>query len=227
MVARSLADTPPGPGPRMIAAVLLVLLLVGSATALDVPVDAYRAASQTGSVGSVSGRVYAESRTPTGPALPLTGATVTLLPRSQAFMLQLERLKEGSRQSSKAFAAAAPAMRKAQDAYERALLEAGAPDLSPRIAVGTDGGFRLTEVPAGPWLVVVWHGSPVDVATPKSSTRDRQIFQLPKRLTGFQSVTVWLREVSVARGATASVELTDRNEWFRGVIEERLLDTGR
>jgi hypothetical protein len=33
--------------------------------------------------------------------------------------------------------------------------------------------------------------------------------------------------VTVATGETATVELTDRNEWFRGVIEEKTLDAGR
>jgi len=54
----------------------------------------------------------------------------------------------------------------------------------------------------------------------------RNLYQLEGRLTGFRAVTIWLREVSVARGETASVELTDRNEWFRGVIEEKALDAG-
>ena len=175
----------------------------------------------------MTGRIYAETRTPNGPVQPLTGTTVTLLPRSRALMLELERLKEESRQSAKAFTAAAPAMRKAQEAYERALLQAGAPDLAPRISVAADGAFRLTEVPAGDWLVVAWHSAPVNTSTPQSRARERQIYQLDKRVTGFQSVTVWLREVAVARGETVSLELTDRNGWFRGVIEEKVLDTGR
>jgi hypothetical protein len=79
----------------------------------------------------------------------------------------------------------------------------------------------------GAWLVVAWHAAPVDVAAQKSRPRERQLYQLDKRLTGFQAVSVWLREVSVARGETASVELTDQNAWFRGVMEERVLDTGR
>ncbi|TMQ17967.1 MAG: hypothetical protein E6K82_20620 [Candidatus Rokuibacteriota bacterium] len=211
----------------MIAALLALVLLAGTAEALDVPLEPYRAASLTGVVGTVTGRIYAEARTPNGPVQPLTGTTVTLLPRSQALILELERLKEQSRQSAKAFTAAAPAMRKAQEAYERALLQAGAPDLAPRISVAADGAFRLTEVPAGDWLVVAWHSAPVDTSTPQGSARERQIYQLDKRLTGFQSVTVWLREVAVARGETASLELTDRNGWFRGVIEEKVLDTGR
>jgi hypothetical protein len=210
----------------MIGALVALLLVVGAAEALDVPVESYRTASLTGVVGTVAGRIYEESRTPNGPVQPLGGTTVTLLPRSQALILELERLKEQSRRSSKDFIAAAPAMRKAQEAYERALLQAGAPDLSPRISVDADGAFRLTDVPAGAWLVVAWHSMPVDAATPKRSLRERQLYQLDKRVIGFQSVTVWLREVAVTRGETASLELTDRNEWFRGVIEEKVLDTG-
>jgi hypothetical protein len=33
--------------------------------------------------------------------------------------------------------------------------------------------------------------------------------------------------LTVAGGATEKVELTDRNGWFRGVVEERVLGTGR
>jgi hypothetical protein len=38
---------------------------------------------------------------------------------------------------------------------------------------------------------------------------------------------VWLQEVTVAGSATATLDLTDRNGWFNGVIEERVLDVGR
>ncbi|HET7343266.1 MAG TPA: hypothetical protein VFL90_17495 [Methylomirabilota bacterium] len=211
----------------MIVAALAVLLVAAPAAALDVAVEPYRQASLAGTVGTVTGRVYAESRTPNGPAQPITGTTVTLLPRSQALVLELERLKEQSRQSSKAFAAAAPAMRRAQDEFERALLTAGAPDLSPRMQVAADGTFRVADVPAGDWLLVAWHSSPADVSVAKSRPRDRQLYQLDKRLTGYQAVIVWLRDLMVSAGQTSTLELTDRNEWFRGVIEERSLDAGR
>jgi len=212
----------------MIAAVpALLLLLAGAAAALDVDVAAYRQAGLAGEVGAVSGRVAEESRTPSGQPRPLAGTTITLLPRSQALVLELERLKERARRSSHDFTAAAPAMRAAQDGYERALLVAGVPDLSPRVLVAADGTFRLTELPAGAWLVLAWHSTAVNTSAPKSRPRERQLYQLDKRLTGYQAVTVWLQEVAVARGQTAEVELTDRNEWFRGVIEEKVLDAGR
>ena len=208
-------------------AVLLVLLLAASAEALDVSVEPYREARRAGALGVVAGRVAAEPRTLRVPAQPLTGATVTLLPQSKALVARLEQLKEGARDSSTAFTAAAPAMRKAREVYERELLEAGAPDLTPMVLVDQDGYFRFDEVPSGAWMLIGWHSAPVDVSTPKAKARQRDLYQRQSRLQGFQAVTVWLRELTVTGGATATVELTDRNGWFRGVVEERVLDTGR
>jgi len=209
----------------MIAAALLVLALATGAEALDVAVAPYRQAAQSGEVGVVTGRVYEESRKPNGAPKPLAGVTVALVPRSAALLTSLERFKEDARGSSKAFTAAAPAMRQAQEAYERELVQAGVPDLASRVAVGPDGTFRLADVPAGAWLVVAWHSAPVDLSTTKTQVRERQIYQLGGRTTGFQAVTIWLREVTVARGETVALELHDRNEWFRGVIEEKTLGT--
>jgi hypothetical protein len=152
----------------MRAALLALVLASAPAEALDVGVQPYRDAAQAGAVGTVSGRVYTESRTPTGAVRPLPGTTITLLPRSQALLLSFEGFKEDARRSARKFTAAAPAMRRAQEIYERELLHAGVPDLTPRIAVGPDGVFRLSDVPQGAWLVVAWHSAPVDVAAPKS-----------------------------------------------------------
>jgi hypothetical protein len=208
-------------------AILPVLLLATSAAALDVSVESYREARRGGALGVVAGRVAAEPRTLRTPARPFTGTTVTLLPRSNALVARLERLKEGARESSTAFTAAAPAMRTAREAYERELLVAGAPDLTPMVLVDHDGRFKFDDVPAGTWMLIAWHSSPVDVSSPKAKTRERGPYQQRSRLQGFQAVTVWLRELTVTGGATATVELTDRNDWFRGVVEERVLDTGR
>jgi hypothetical protein len=210
----------------MRSAVLALLLLGSSAEALDVSVESYRQARQTRALGVVAGRVYAEQRTLRVPALPMTGTTVTLLPRSEALLARLERLKAQARESSTAFTAAAPAMRKAKEVYERELLHAGAPDLTPMVLVEPDGGFRIDDVPAGAWVLLAWYSTPVNVSTPKDKIRERNVYQPQPGLRGFQSVTVWLREVSVTGGATATVELTDRNGWFRGVAEERALDAG-
>ena len=211
----------------MIVSALLTLALAVGAEALDVAVEPYRQAAQAGEVGVVAGRAFEESRKPSGPVRPLAGTTVILLPRSAAFVTSLERFKEDARGSSKAFAAAAPAMRRLQEDYQRELVVAGAPDLAPRLAVTSDGTFRVADVPAGAWVMLAWHSTPMDVSTPKARAREHQTYQLEGRLTGFQAVRIWLREVTVARGETVSLELTDRNEWFRGVIEEKTLGTGR
>ena len=225
---RPLAHASAGRGLTVIAVALLVIALTAaSAEALDVGLGPYRQAAQASEVGVVTGHVYEESRKPGGPVKPLTGAAVALLPRSEALLTSLGRFKEDARGSSKAFTAAAPAMRRAQEALERELVQAGAPDLAPRAGVGTDGAFRITDVPAGAWLVLVWHGTTQEVSAPKSSGREPNIYQLPPRTTGFQAVTIWLREVTVAPGQTVSLELNDRNEWFRGVIEDKRRDAGR
>ena len=206
------------------AALALLLLSAGTAAALDVDLEPYRQARRSGALGSVAGRVFAEPPKPNAPARPFVGTTVTLLPRSAGLLATLESLKQGSRDSSRAFAAAAPAMRKAREAYERELLEAGAPDLNSLILVDPDGTFRIDDVPAGAWLVVAWHSEVRDVATSRVNPKERQTFQPSYRLRGFQSVTVWLRELNVVGGQSATVELTDRNPWFRGVVEDKVLD---
>jgi hypothetical protein len=206
---------------------LALLLVTASAQAQDVGVEAYWQARRAGAVGVVAGRVFAESRTPTASPRAIPGTTVTLLPRSAALLTQLERLKQRARESSTAFAAAAPAMRKAMEAYERELLQAGAPDLTPMVLVDSEGAFKIEDVPAGSWLLLAWHSTPVNLSTAKTKAKERGLYQPQARVQGFQSVTVWLREVSMVGGATVTEKLTDRNGWFQGVAEEKLLDTGR
>jgi hypothetical protein len=209
----------------MIRALLVVILLwAGVAQALDVDLEPYREARRAGALGSVAGRVLAEPARPNAPGRPFTGTTVTLLPRSPILMETLENLKRGSRDSAQSFRDAAPAMRKAREVYEREILVAGAPDLTPLLQVDADGSFRIDDVPAGAWLIFAWYTVPTDVATSRINPKERQHFPNLSRLRGFQAVTVWLREVTVAGGNTATVEFNDRNQWFRGVVEERVLD---
>jgi hypothetical protein len=209
------------------AVVAAALLLAAPAAALDVGLDAYLEARRTGATGVVAGRVAAEPRTPRGPVVPFTGTTVALLPRSEAVLLRLEQLKARSRESASAFASAAPGMRQTQDGFEREVWQAGAPDLTTRVLVDAEGTFRLEDVPAGAWLAIAWHGTPIDVAGERIKGKDRTMYRPQSRVRGVQSVTVWLRTLTVAAGETATLELTDRNAWFRGVIEERELDAGR
>jgi len=207
---------------RVLLAILL--LAAGVAEALDVDLAPYRDARRAGAVGQVAGRVLAEPTRPNVPGRPFVGTTVTLLPRSANLLGTFESLKRGARDSVQAFRDAAPAMRKAREVYERELLEAGLPDLTPLLQVDADGTFRFEDVPAGAWIVLAWYSVPNDVASARINPKERALFPTLTRLRGFQSVVVWLREVSVAGGNTVSIELNDRNQWFHGVVEERLLD---
>jgi hypothetical protein len=215
--------------PSMIRALLLAVLLVAGliakvAIALDVDLEPYQQARRSGALGSVAGRVIAEPTRPDLPGRPFVGATITLLPRSPILMERLENLKRSARDSVQSFRDAAPAIRKAREAYERELLVAGAPDLTPLLQVDADGTFRVDDLPAGAWLIFGWYSVPRDVATSRINPKERQHFPTLTRLRGFQEVTVWLRDVDVVGGNTATVELNDRNLWFRGVVEERVLD---
>lgn len=213
----------------MIRHVLLALCLLGaaSAEAQDAGVEAYRHAQQAGSVGVVAGRVFSEPTTPTGKPTPITGVTVTLLPRSADLLAKLERLKQRARESSTSFAAAGPGIFKAREAYEHQLVTAGAPDLASMMLATAEGTFRFEEVPAGAWMVLAWQATPVDLSTQKLKSKERNLYLPQTRLQGFHSITIWLRELNVAGGATVTEEFTDRNSWFRGVVEDRVLDASR
>ena len=200
------------------------LLLASAVEALDIDLTPYRQARSAGALGSVAGRAIAEPPRPSAPGRPFAGTAVTLLPRSPILLGTLEGLKRGARDTLETYREAAPAMRKAREAFERELLEAGAPDLSPLLQVDQDGTFRFDDLPAGPWVAFGWYTVSNDVATGRPNPREQLLFPRLLRLRGFKTVTIWLRELTVDGGRTATVELTDRNEWFTGVIEEKVLD---
>lgn len=213
---------------RLAGALVLLAAAVASSASTDVSVAPYVDAERRGAVGTVDGRAYAERRKPAGPDTPLTGATVVLLPRSEHFLARLEALKGGARDSPTAYRDAALSMRRAREDYERRLWEAGAADLVRAGMVDGDGGFRFDAVPAGRWLLFAMHGTPHDIHDDAHArARERGRFTLGPRLRGYSSVLVWLRELEVPAAGTERLELTDRNPWFSGVVEDRERDAGR
>ena len=201
----------------------LLALSVQPAQALDVLPGQYRAAAAAGAVGSVTGRVYEERRKPDGPDQPLAGAAVTLLPRSAQFLEKLEAVKRTSRNSMNDYRAAAPAIQTLKAAYEKDLWESGAVDLVMGTVVAPDGRFSVENLPAGDWLLFVTTSAATDtkVVEPKSSKKDRGIYVPGTHLTGYQRLTIWLREITVSGGRAENVELIGRGAWFSGVVEER------
>lgn len=208
---------------RFALALGLLALSIQPAQALDVLPGQYRAAAAAGAVGSVTGRVYEERRKPDGPDQPLAGAAVTLLPRSAQFLEKLEAVKRTSRNSMSDYRAAAPAIQTLKAAYEKELWESGAVDLVMGTVVAPDGRFSVENLPAGDWLLFVTTSGATDtkVVEPKSSKKDRGVYVPGTHLTGYQRLTIWLREITVSGGRAENVELIGRGAWFSGVVEER------
>lgn len=207
---------------------LVLCVLAAAAARADPALAPYREAERAGAVGVITGRVFAERRTPNGPDTPLVSATIVLLPRSEDFLATVETIRRGARDTPTAYRTAAVEIRKAREAYEKRLWQAGAADFVRPTSVGTDGAFRFDEVPAGRWMIVATHGtyyaSGGSLRTPQ---RERRRFDVDPRLRGYTATLVWLREVQVSKDAIEQVELTDRNLWFSGVVEDKERDAGR
>ena len=208
---------------RALAAVL-VLGSVAVVHALDAETAAYRKAAASGALGTVSGRAWEERRTPDAAEQPLAGVVVTLLPRSRGLLARLEEIKARSRNSETAYRSSAAAIRIAREAYEKELWEAGAADLVRTTVVDGAGAFSVIDMPAGEWMLIATRSVFVNKASPRMTRRERNTYLPRLRLTGYNAVSVWLRELTVAAGATPTVELTDRNVWFTGIEEEKMLD---
>jgi len=172
--------------------------------------------------------VYEERRRPEGVDQPLAGAAVTLLPRSAEFLWKFEEVKRTARNSVSDYRAAASAILTLRRAYEKALWESGAVDLVMGTVVEADGRFLVENLPAGAWLLIVTRSVATDkrpAGTP--SKQQRGVYTPGTHLTGYQRLTIWLREVTVSSGRSESVDLAERSAWFSGVVEERAPDAGR
>lgn len=208
-------------------ALCVLLSMAGDAHALDVAVTPYLQALSAREVGVVEGRVYEHRRQPQAPDLPLPGTSVVLIPRSAALVRTLEDLKGHARHSATSYRETVTRMRQAKETYERELSQAGAADLVRPVSVDADGTFRAVDVPAGEWLVMASHAEFVATPAARATNTEREKYRMSSRVTGFESVRLWMRAVAVVPGGHASVELTDRNVWFTGVAETRVMDSGR
>ena len=201
----------------------LVWLFAGAAAAqvLDVPLESLQAAAMAGATGTVTGRVFDERRRPDAAELPVAGVSITLVPRSAEFLMKVEGVKRKARDSAANYRASAPSVLSLKAAYEKALWEAGAADLVRAIAADDGGRFTVENLPAGDWVLIATHAVSVDKHGADAGSRRRNIYTPGTRLTGFQVVTIWMREISVARGSSATLELMDRNVWLSGIVEDR------
>ena len=213
----------------MKAAVLvaaLVLTAAAPARALDVDLQAYDEARRRGEMVTIAGRVYTERRRPNAEDVPMARAVVVALPRSEALVRRLDDLRAHARDSAAAYREAATQMRRARESYEREVWQSGAADLVRSTTVDADGRFTLSDLPAGRWMVWATHSEFLDARSPRYQARDRERYRLPPRLVGYYAERAWLRELDTTPGASTTLELNDRNVWFAGVVEDRVLDAG-
>jgi hypothetical protein len=212
---------------RLWLALVALVTIAGRADALDVPIGSYLQSLATGAVGTVEGRVYDHRRQPQAPDIALAGASVVLVPRSETLARALEDLKRHSRDSAVGYRDAVTRMRRAKETYERELSNAGAADLVRPVSVDAEGTFRAVDLPAGDWLVIASHADFVPASTARATAKERDKYRISPRVTGYEAVRLWVHAVTVTPGGRQSVELTDRNVWFSGVAENRVMDTGR
>ena len=204
----------------------LVLTMASAARALDVDLQAYDEARRRGETVTIAGRVYTERRRPNADDVPMAHAVVVALPRSEALVRRLDDLRAHARDSAAAYRETATQMRRAREGYEREVWQSGAADLVRSTMVDADGRFTLSDLPAGRWMVWATHSEFLDARSPKFQPRDRERYRLPPRLVGYYAERAWLREVDTTPGTSTTLELNDRNVWFAGVVEDRVLDAG-
>lgn len=205
---------------------LLALAPVLAAADLDVDVAAYRRGAAAG-LGAVSGRAYETGAKSSAADAALAGTVVTLLPRSEAFLARLEEIKRGARGSVTVYRDAAAAVRRTREAYERALWTEAALDLVRSTDVAADGGFTVGDLPPGRWVLLAVRSVFVSKPSRRATKRETKTFTTPPRIVGHATVHVWLMDVEVAGGRAERVELTDRNTWMTGIVEEREPDARR
>ena len=222
---------------------LLVMALVALASAASVAegpatLAELRQRATRDLTGTIEGRAYLERARPSAADEPLAGLGVVVMPRSPELIARLEGVKRQSRESMRGFREAAPAVRAIVDDAEREMWRAGYPDVIARTATDHDGRFRAV-VPAGPWLLVVTRsvflavdrtpaGAPAPTASaldplPRYTMSQYQHFLPSTRMTGFDAVSVWLREVDVDARERIVLDLHDRGVWLSGVVEETTL----
>ena len=235
------------------AGVLTTTLVAAAGQAIEVDTAPYRAAAASGAVGAMTGRIYEERKKPQGADQPLAGTAVIAVPKSDEVLRKLEEIKQTSRNSMDSYRTAGPSIIAIRRAYEQELWDSGAADLVKTATVDADGHFVLGDLPAGDWLLIATHTVKIDKGVepsrkansssrssarpnanappnehPGSGTQQKRGVYAPgSRLTGYQRMTVWVREVTVSNGRSENLELSDRGAWFSGVVEETAPDAGR
>ena len=179
----------------------------------------YLDARARGAVGTVAGGALEDPRSPSGPAQPVAGVSVMLLPHSPDFDARLDEVKVAARDSMWTYAGSGERLGDLRADYERALAMAGGGELVRGEVTDAEGRFRFAEVPVGRWLLIAWHETPHARAGRKIKKGDAGVFRGNVERTGYVAVTYWRLPLEVRSGEPAAVSLNDRNGWFTAVRE--------
>jgi hypothetical protein len=211
--------------PGLIALALAGLLLSsspGPAAEVDLTdlVGAYLKAGAAQAPGVVAARAYVEPTRPTASSAPQPDVSVVLLPYSAALEAELDAVKAGLRDSVDGYARAATRIEAVRVDYERALVAAGGGALVRSEITDAQGGARVSDVPAGEWLVLAWREGGHVAKRFKLPGQDAKRYpHVPPNLT-YSIVTYWRVRVAVRSAETVEIALNDRNVWMTGGRQE-------
>jgi hypothetical protein len=209
--------------PVLVLAAGLMLLTVSSRAAegdLKGLVESYIKARDAGALGALAARALTEPTRPTASPTPRPAVSIVLLPYSEAFEAELDRVKSGLRDSGDAYIRAVGRIEAARVDYERALLAADGGELVRTETTDAQGAAHLRDLPAGEWLLLAWQES--GHTAKKFKLRDQDAKKYPNVPTNvtYSIVTYWRTRVAVRRGETVEVPVTDRNAWMTAPRQE-------
>ena len=200
------------------------LVLAGSAMAAasDVAalVEPYQRASREQSLGIVAAKAYVEPTRGSVEPTPQPAVSLVLLPYSPAFEADLDAVKAGLRDSVDSYTRAVGAIESARVDYEQALVEAGAGELVRNEATDARGLAEVTGLPTGDWVLLAWREGGHQSKQHKIREPDLKRYpDVPSAVT-YSMVTYWRSRVTVRRGETVEVSMSDRNVWMTAPRQE-------
>jgi len=212
----------------LLLAALPVLEVCPVASADDMAelVAPYLRARDDHRVGEVVGRALGDPTHPNAPAIPYEGVSVLLLPRSIRVDSELDDIKAHFRDSLGNYMGAAADVMAIRTAHESGLLWVGGGELIRGEVSDAEGVVRLTEVPAGKWLLLAWREEMHPGKVQKPKLQETKGFRDIPVSAGYSVVSYWLLRLEVRPGETTSVSLSDRNVWMAGVRENILQTEG-
>jgi hypothetical protein len=206
----------------VIAGAALVAVAGASAAEMDLGtlVQPYQQAARDQALGIVAAKAYVEpGRGGAGPT-PQSAVSLVLLPYSAAFEADLDVVKAGLRDSVDSYTRAAGGVETARVDYERALVAAGAGELVRNEATDAQGFAEVAGLPAGDWMLLAWREGGQQTKQHKVREQDSKRYpDVPSTVT-YSMVTFWRSRVTVQKGETVEVSLSDRNVWMTAPRQE-------